>query len=109
MMWTLEEALELIRSLQDPLARAGYGVGLAGGVLINGKSDHDLDVIVYPLDSTVQNRRDVERQLIMCGLDLKFDLQYVRKMWAKKKSHDQKHVEVWEDSQGRRIDIFLLS
>ena len=47
-MWTLEEGLEFIRTLQPGAAKLGYNLSLGGGVLNAGHSDHDLDVVVAP-------------------------------------------------------------
>lgn len=50
-MWELNEAIELCRRIEERLAIFGYHVALAGGVLIKGKSEKDLDIHVYPHDT----------------------------------------------------------
>jgi hypothetical protein len=49
MSWTLEEALHLIRLIQPKVMRdANYYLALAGGVLNNGSSENDLDLVAVP-------------------------------------------------------------
>jgi hypothetical protein len=43
-MWTLEDALPLIRKLSEIALRNGFSVALSGGVLDRGSSEHDLDL-----------------------------------------------------------------
>lgn len=47
-MWTLLEALDLVRRIQTHLKPMQYHVLLGGGVLNNGKSEKDLDLYVVP-------------------------------------------------------------
>jgi hypothetical protein len=47
-MWTMADALELIRMLQPHIMEAGYYLALAGGVLNNGSSNNDLDLVAVP-------------------------------------------------------------
>lgn len=109
MMWSLTEAVNFMKLLDPYLKKVGYHAAIAGSVITKGESDHDLDLVVYPNDTTMQNRIELRDALNASGLKLKHDLKTVRKSWARKGSHDQKHVEVWEDLDGRRIDVFLLS
>lgn len=48
-MWTLDEALDLIRRIQPKLKPLGYHVCLGGGVLNIGSSEKDLDLFFVPL------------------------------------------------------------
>ena len=50
-MWTIEEALELIRGIQPALHARKYHVAMGGGVLNKGTSDKDLDLYVFPFDA----------------------------------------------------------
>ncbi len=50
-MWTLEQALTLVRTLQPQLHEQKYHVALGGGVLNNGASDKDLDLYLFPFDN----------------------------------------------------------
>ncbi len=48
MKWTIEEGLAFIREHQATANKLNFCLGLGGGVLNNGHSDHDLDVFVMP-------------------------------------------------------------
>ena len=50
-MWTIESALELIRTI-EPQARERFHcfIGLCGGVVRNGSSDKDLDLMLIPMN-----------------------------------------------------------
>ena len=48
--WTLEEGLELIRTIQTKALHKGYHLALGGGVLNRGWSLNDLDIIALPMD-----------------------------------------------------------
>lgn len=52
MIWTLESALIYIRALQPKAMEAGWCILLAGGVLNNGISKNDLDLLAYPKTRT---------------------------------------------------------
>lgn len=109
-MWTLDETLTFIRQIQPDLQREGYAAALGGGVLNRGVSENDLDLIIYPLDTMKQDRERVNSVLEQHGLTLKVPLHKVRYHWVYRfKSHDQKHVEKWETSEGKKVDVFLLS
>lgn len=49
--WTLEEAIPLLREVENVLIPLGYHCALGGSVLHSGHSDKDLDVFIYPHDS----------------------------------------------------------
>lgn len=49
--WTLNEALRLIRALQEGTRPFGYHLCLGGGVLNKGESHKDLDLFFLPLDN----------------------------------------------------------
>lgn len=53
-MWEVIGALSLIRSLQPEVHKLGYHVALAGGVLNNGHSAKDLDLVFVPLTNEVR-------------------------------------------------------
>ena len=48
-MWTIETALEFIREQQPRFKEVSFHLALAGSVLNNGKSEHDLDIIVMSM------------------------------------------------------------
>ena len=47
-VWTMETALAYIRELQPRAMEAGWCIMLGGGVLNNGHSNSDLDILAYP-------------------------------------------------------------
>lgn len=48
-MWTIEQALELIRLMQPEARKRSYHICLGGGVLNKGVSEKDLDLYFHPL------------------------------------------------------------
>ena len=52
--WSLDDALEVIRSLQYKALQCGYHLALGGGVINKGHSHNDLDIVVLPLDGHPQ-------------------------------------------------------
>ncbi len=60
-VWTLDLALELIRNLQPAAMQKGYYLALAGGVLNNGYSVNDLDLVAVPRTKT-----SVEVEFVEC-------------------------------------------
>ncbi len=46
--WTLEEALNFIRPIEQQVFDLKYNIALTGGVLKNGRSNHDLDLMCIP-------------------------------------------------------------
>lgn len=56
MMWTLSDALAYIRELQPRAMATGWCVLLGGGVLNQGASAHDLDLLFYPRTASAQRR-----------------------------------------------------
>jgi hypothetical protein len=51
-IWTLEQALELIRFIQPMLHARKYHVALGGGVLNKGLTYKDLDLYFFPFDES---------------------------------------------------------
>jgi hypothetical protein len=106
--WVLESGLLLVRQLADVLEPFGYGVGLCGSVLHQGRSRKDLDVIVFPHRTDKADKNMVLRILSDVGLKLISDVDVVRAAWKKlHNSDDQKEVRVYE-YKDQRIDIFFL-
>lgn len=48
--WTLAQAIDFVRQLDKLIRPVGYFAGIAGGVLIRGSSEKDLDVMIMPLN-----------------------------------------------------------
>jgi hypothetical protein len=51
MRWTLEDGLRLIRAVQSRAKQFGFHIALAGGVLNNGTSEKDIDLIFLPFNN----------------------------------------------------------
>ncbi len=49
---TIDDALHLVRSIQDKVMASGYYLALAGGCLNKGVSTNDIDLVAVPRDST---------------------------------------------------------
>lgn len=106
-MWTLQQALELHNELL-PVARAvGFCVGLTGGVLREGSSYHDVDVIFYPLQSPRGDAAALQDALRAFGMVQVCDQATTTARWRSRGSLDEKRVEVWELC-GKRVDVFFL-
>ncbi len=103
MSWEFEEAVDFCRSLTEFLNPLGFGVALAGGVLIKGNSKKDLDVVIYPFKKISSNFNTMLESLPKFGLTFvrlpNNNLGY---------TDDGKNVQVW-DYQGKRVDLFFLN
>jgi hypothetical protein len=51
MMWTLARAQALISAAQSTALKCDYNLALGGGVLNNGSSNKDLDILAIPRSS----------------------------------------------------------
>lgn len=105
--WTLMEALPLIQELAPALKGVGFGIGIAGSVLVAGSSQNDLDLIIFPLDATNYDMSAARRVLEKHELRRLWDRYEIASIWARKGSNDNKHVEVW-GWRKHRVDIFFL-
>ena len=106
--WTLEDAVALLRELEPLVASVGYHVGVLGSVLIQGQSQKDLDILLYPHNSSHQNTDRVRDVLREAGLELDVSADQVHAKWWNSGSTDTKYVEVWS-YKGRRVDFFYLT
>lgn len=106
--WTLSEAVVFLQVLIQPLADHGFGVGLTGSVVTKGLSKHDLDIVIYPLQSTASsNIADAKYALELLGMKCHLDADAVKSAWRRKGSLDEKKVEVWHYNK-KRVDVFFL-
>lgn len=107
-MWTFEDVRPLLKMLNDSAEETGWHFALAGGVLNEGHSAHDLDIIAYPRTSTKSDRKQLRYLLNRLHWTLRMPVQELHKHWKAKGSKDRKHVEVWQTGTGRRVDLFIL-
>lgn len=105
--WTLVEALQLHNDLLPVAKAVGFGMGLTGGVLRNCRSEHDVDVIFYPLQAPHGDVGTLKAALENLGMRQHTDRETLVEGWRSRGSADEKHVEVWE-LDGKRIDLFFL-
>ena len=61
--WTLDDALGLIRALQQSCRKYGFHLCLGGGVLNTGASEKDLDLYFLPMGGNVNKPYDLVRWL----------------------------------------------
>lgn len=104
-MWTREEAFQLCTEIENRISQIGFHVGLRGGLLFRNTSHHDLDLIIYPHDSTVYRVRELYEALCGLGLEQQKNVLQVHAGWRAKGSNDEKSVEIWK-LDNRVIDIF---
>lgn len=106
--WEVGEALEFVRGLVAELELAGFAVGMTGSVLTKGSSLHDLDIIIYPLQSTKATDVDKAKAALKAKGGFPFlDSESLKRVWRRKGSMDEKTVEVWHFDK-RRVDIFFM-
>lgn len=67
-VWTLADALPLLREVQTAVEPLGYHVGLAGSVLTKGVSHNDMDMILYPASTAQQSKGEVAVALMALGM-----------------------------------------
>jgi len=111
-VWTMRDAIRLLKDIDPLLREVGWGVGLTGSVLTQGESRNDLDLIVYPLNDGKVDRDKLRETLESWGWKLKHDHLVVHRAWRRLKSTDCKLVEVWltyePNKEGKRVDLFIL-
>lgn len=109
--WNLELARALLLQIETALGGVHH-VGLLGSVLHAGYSKKDLDIVIYPHTtfgtSPVTSRRHVRTVLDDIGLTQILSHHAVKHAWEEKGSQDGKFVEIWADTEGRRIDVFYM-
>jgi hypothetical protein len=105
-MWNLEQALKLIKELEDSLSQFGVHCALAGSVLYRGTSENDLDLIIYPHKKKKDkswNTYEVKKILKVF-----FKVPEIRDCGGVSQIRDAKEVSWIEIEDGKRIDFFFL-
>jgi hypothetical protein len=113
-VWTLADALPLLREVQAAVEPLGYHVGLVGSVLTKGFSYSDMDMVLYPASTTRQPKGEAVAALVAIGMRQTHTREKVHAAWKKMGSYDTKHVEKWmspdkPNYRGRPVDVFFLS
>ena len=112
-MWSFGTGLSTVRQVEEILEPIGWHAALAGGVMKRGRSEHDLDIIIYPHcrrrgGSARPNIRLVRRALLRAGWTQGMSRDALTCKWRSRGSLDDKWVEVWF-TKGRRVDLIVLS
>jgi hypothetical protein len=105
-MWTLEQAITEIRSLEPKLAAIGFHCALNGSVLYRGESQKDLDLIVYPHTKNICESTNFEPCKEV--LRLHFQSAFIKDCGSASQLRDDKQVAWVTDGNNKRIDIFFL-
>lgn len=103
--WDIGDAVDLCRNLEERLSEVGWHVALAGGVLLRGESEHDLDLLIFPHCSRGAHRRDVNKALRALGWQRVRTTREMHRHWRSRGSRDTKRVEVWLTEDGGRVDL----
>lgn len=116
--WTLAQAIEFCRELEKHLSCQPIvcHVALTGGVLYRGQSDKDLDVVLYPHDSSTPIAlHTLCVYLERCGLQRvhtksRADATQDQTLFHSRlhAGTDQKEISIWQTPEGKRIDFFFL-
>lgn len=94
-LWKIEDAIQFARTIEERIAPQ-YHVALAGGCLLRGFSDKDVDLIFYPHTTLATAEPDLILKDAGLTVVQKCEFKYVGKT-------------VFECEQdGKRIDIFFL-
>lgn len=107
-LWTLEDALNLVRSTQEALTPIGWYIGLTGSVLFKGESYKDLDLIFYPKTTANIDTDALLKTLKDSGFNPWLSMDQIHAIWRSIGSNDTKNVSSWK-YQGKRVDVFILS
>jgi hypothetical protein len=105
-MWTQQEAIWMLASLEPRLKEVGCHCGLTGSVLYRGDSKKDLDVIIYPhwkKDAEPQDLQPVKAWLVKF-----FESDKMNDCASTSQERDDKHVCWLLTKAGKRIDFFFL-
>jgi hypothetical protein len=102
-VWTFHEGVGTARVVESVIRPCGYFTALAGSVLYKGRSFKDLDLLITPLGATPYD--EWAARLALCKLNMRKVHECSRGSEYDRSNH---RVEVWNDAQGRRIDIFWM-
>ena|SRR5579862_9426365 len=101
--WSQQEGIDLAQQVQKITEPLGYYVGITGSVLIRGRSDDDLDLILYPGKTCrcSASPTEIVDQLTRLGLQ-------VTQLRTPYHEGDTKMVFSGTLKDGHRVDLFFL-
>lgn len=108
-LWTLDQAISLVRQMEAAFVPVGWHCALAGGVLHRGSSEHDLDVIAYPHCKPDADLTTLTTALVSIKMRPWCSREEMIAYWRSKGGRDTKHVEVWVAPGGGRVDLLVLA
>lgn len=107
--WTMDEAVRLIRVLEPMAAKRGFHIGLCGGVLQKGRSEKDVDLLLYPDCTAIPgDYAGLKKDWASLGIAMTHSAAQMKALWVKQGVRDGKHVEVFRLKDGRRIDLIFV-
>ncbi len=104
--WELQDALVVVRELQKVITKVGWSVCLHGSVLYKGASDKDLDLLLFPHNSSLADIQALYTALKGFAMKQCLTKEEVHNEWRKIGSTDTKWVEIWKYGN-KRIDLFI--
>lgn len=102
--WTLEEAIPVLRAIEEAIIPLGYHCAIGGSVLHKGRSEKDLDVFVYPHDAD----KTLTPEEILGALDAPLNGLCAGRCNPDYRPRDCKEVYWSYNGDNRRIDFFFL-
>lgn len=96
--WELVDAIDYARYAEQVGKPLGLHIALGGGVLHNGWSDKDIDLVVVKHGNEHTSRSDLER----LALALKWDV------WDVREYGPERSTAICLDESGRRIDLIAV-
>lgn len=97
--YDMELAREVVALAEPVLSALGYHCGITGSVLYHGKSDKDLNVVVYPHDP----KKTISSEIV---LDALASVGFVNRY---KTDADYVNREVWIVAyKSLRVDVFFF-
>jgi hypothetical protein len=106
--WTLDEGLQLLRTLRPEVLKAGWAPALGGSLAYKGSSEKDADIILFPMSADKVNFEALYSVLNEFGLKRVYDKDQMIASWRERGSTDTKHVEVWTLGT-KRVDFIILT
>lgn len=112
-LWTLAEAVELLRELRPRFFDLGFNCDLGGSMLLKGHSDHDVDFVITPANVPKEpqvgapfDTHDRAHYIdLIAWLAGHPSLRYVKCGWWNKA---MRKVEM-RDANNRKIDFFIVT